>query len=375
MDLLSNKVEHLERERVELTMQLHKRDEKDRDRKLRLEHLELRLKISEDERGKATSELNEYKDKLSKIKFENENLQEEVNRLTKELQSSNRFEAMDVWKKMTTASRELKRVEEELISVSEEKTALSKELAITRAEMKRVEEDLNLILTEKQLLLTDLAAARNSLIILEESIDIYKQENKSMSKIFEDCKAQFSESEAACQDRIEDLESEINRLKEELEDNKGLIDSNIASKPVTACNDEYEEIINELRQKLTESERVRRKLHNQVQDLRGNIRVYIRCRPFLRSDGDDSYQSKKSLLLLNEEGSSVAIANSQSTVSTNNGVNRSQVLHQFAFDKIFGQDAQQNEIYQEVSTLIQSVLDGYRVCVFSYGQTGSGKVS
>ncbi len=45
----------------------------------------------------------------------------------------------------------------------------------------------------------------------------------------------------------------------------------------------------------------------------------------------------------------------------------------FQFDKCFGPSATQENVFDEISHAVQSVLDGYSACIFTYGQTGCGK--
>ncbi|WOG83826.1 hypothetical protein DCAR_0103004 [Daucus carota subsp. sativus] len=101
-----------------------------------------------------------------------------------------------------------------------------------------------------------------------------------------------------------------------------------------------------------------RKLYNQVQDLKGNIRVYCRVRPFL---GDQAnYTSTVDQI---EEG-----------VITISAPSRHGKGHRsFNFNKVYGPRATQGEVFSDTRPLIRSVLDGYNVCIFAYGQTGSGK--
>lgn len=50
------------------------------------------------------------------------------------------------------------------------------------------------------------------------------------------------------------------------------------------------------------------------------------------------------------------------------------MLKKFSFDRTFGPDSKQNDVYQTVvAPLIEEVLSGYNCTVFAYGQTGTGK--
>jgi kinesin family protein C1 len=112
---------------------------------------------------------------------------------------------------------------------------------------------------------------------------------------------------------------------------------------------------------LRAGEAQRRKMHNLIQELRGNVRVFARVRPFLPGDGV-SAENAVPAVVARADGSSLAISSASSGES-----------HSFTFDKAFPPSVGQEQVFEEVSEFVQSALDGYQVCLFSYGQTGSGK--
>lgn len=116
-----------------------------------------------------------------------------------------------------------------------------------------------------------------------------------------------------------------------------------------------------LKSEAIDAESVRRQLHNTIQELKGNIRVFCRVRPNPSPElANVSYSKEKRDIVVT------------STSESATGQERKDV-HSFTFDRVFEPHTTQAEVFEEVSQLAQSCTDGYNVCIFAYGQTGSGK--
>ncbi|RPB08907.1 kinesin motor domain-containing protein [Morchella conica CCBAS932] len=122
------------------------------------------------------------------------------------------------------------------------------------------------------------------------------------------------------------------------------------------------------KEKLRVEETLRRKLHNQVQELKGNIRVFCRVRPTLPAEAGGGAEMQ--FPDTDKEGKEIQIIGAAEKSALGNVVTKA---YPFSFDKVFGPTAQNPEVFEEISQLVQSALDGYNVCIFCYGQTGSGK--
>lgn len=153
-------------------------------------------------------------------------------------------------------------------------------------------------------------------------------------------------------EEIAKLKSEVAILKEKLKSKE--MEARMSSVAT-------QEKVQELEKAVRDGQAERRRMHNLIQELRGNVRVYARIRPFLPDDGDGYEDAEPMCVPKSEVGLKLI-----SDPSDKKG-------YSFEFDKVFGPSIGQEAVFTEVSEFVQSALDGYNVCLFSYGQTGSGK--
>jgi len=106
----------------------------------------------------------------------------------------------------------------------------------------------------------------------------------------------------------------------------------------------------------SEEKGLRKKYWNMMEDMKGKIRVYARCRPFNKLEKEQD--SKQCVKFVDDMTLSVESSRGEKD---------------FTYDGVFSPSQSQAEVYEDTSHLINSAIDGYNVCLFAYGQTGSGK--
>ncbi|KAK3256128.1 hypothetical protein CYMTET_34720 [Cymbomonas tetramitiformis] len=126
---------------------------------------------------------------------------------------------------------------------------------------------------------------------------------------------------------------------------------------------QQEQGMKEVQSKYTAEYSLRRELHEIVQELRGNIRVLCRVRPLKPAEYENGDES--SIVYLPEE--------CKLRLTKYNEGPFADMYQEFEFDHIFPETSSQEEVFAAVKPAVQSLIDGFNVCIFAYGQTGSGK--
>lgn len=102
---------------------------------------------------------------------------------------------------------------------------------------------------------------------------------------------------------------------------------------------------------LREAELLRRRIHNVIEDRKGQLRVFCRVRPM--SEKERSSCEEKAIDIVDNM-----------TIRVPDGT--------FSFDGVF-EPGTQGEVFDECRDLVQSAMDGHNVTIFTFGQTGAGK--
>ncbi|KAL5546267.1 hypothetical protein UlMin_005954 [Ulmus minor] len=232
------------------------------------------------------------------------------------------------------------------------KDSLSNELIYCRRELQQVREDRDHLVTEIQTLTAEVAKHKEFIGKSCAELDYLMVESNALE---ETCSSQ--------RQRICVLEHQLIAANEKLKM------ADLSTSETRTEVEEQKRIVHDLQARLgdaefqiVEGEKLRKKLHNTILELKGNIRVFCRVRPLLPNDCART--------------EAPVICYPTSTEALGRGID---VLHSagqkyaFTFDKVFCHEASQQDVFVEISQLVQSALDGYKVCIFAYGQTGSGK--
>ncbi|KAG0019215.1 kinesin-like nuclear fusion protein [Podila clonocystis] len=168
------------------------------------------------------------------------------------------------------------------------------------------------------------------------------------------------------------LEGENIALKQKNEHTEGtLADRDGRIKHLECTIADLKTLISGLEERIRTEETIRRRLHNTIQELKGNIRVFCRVRPVTSNEGASKAETTTAAITFPDPEGGKQIEFAQSKESARGA--QIAKSYPFTFDRVFQPNSTQQDVFDEISQLVQSALDGYNVCIFAYGQTGSGK--
>ncbi|XP_073707006.1 kinesin-like protein KIFC3 isoform X4 [Garra rufa] len=163
------------------------------------------------------------------------------------------------------------------------------------------------------------------------------------------------------QPALRTLTCDYNCLKRQVQDFPYMLEKAIAEAKQEICQviGEVSSANQELLRKYKREMNLRKKCHNELVRLKGNIRVLCRVRPICAGEADAA--DTKNIVTFDSDDDAVLYLSNKGKLMT------------FELDKVFSTQATQEEVFQEVQSLVTSCIDGFNVCIFAYGQTGSGK--
>ncbi|GAU23303.1 hypothetical protein TSUD_237570 [Trifolium subterraneum] len=190
----------------------------------------------------------------------------------------------------------------------------------------------------------------------EQTVEKQAENLRSISNRYELDKKKWAEAITSLQEKVKVMKSEQSQLSLEAHE---CVDSIPELNKMVFAVQELVKQCEDLKVKYYEEMTQRKKLFNEVQEAKGNIRVFCRCRPL--NKGEMSAGCTTVVDFDASKDGCLGILTTGSTKKT------------FRFDRVYTPKDGQADVFADASPMVISVLDGYNVCIFAYGQTGTGK--
>ena len=160
------------------------------------------------------------------------------------------------------------------------------------------------------------------------------------------------------------LRSDLVSLKKLLVEKTSEIES-VASSSIESIRTIASHEISRLERQIEMIQLERKRMHDQIQESKGNIRIICRVRP--------AFETNSSVVIKCRKGKESLTVDIPSKGIDKTGNPRQSEIKIHNFDAVLGPESTQENVFDEVSGLIKSVIDGFHVLILAYGQTGSGK--
>eukprot|EP00930_Biecheleria_cincta_P023564 TRINITY_DN17016_c0_g1_i1.p1 TRINITY_DN17016_c0_g1~~TRINITY_DN17016_c0_g1_i1.p1 ORF type:complete len:1264 (-),score=307.06 TRINITY_DN17016_c0_g1_i1:30-3821(-) len=227
------------------------------------------------------------------------------------------------------------------------------ELNSIRAEMQRLGEDLQRQAREKEETwksLTELRAEHKEL----------REKQAAQLKEHQNAQATFQEREVMLEGKIKEQELMVQKLEADVAELTTQVDELNGAKEraeqAEKLLEPWKKRTDELHEAFQKEQTMRKRYHNQMQDMKGAIRVFARIRPRVAREQDQE----------------VAVWR-RDAFSLETESKDKKGPKDYNFDAVFDERHSQEDVFADCRGLIGSAVDGFNVTVFAYGQTGAGK--
>ncbi|XP_061343234.1 kinesin-like protein KIN-14R [Gastrolobium bilobum] len=193
-------------------------------------------------------------------------------------------------------------------------------------------------------------------LITDQTVEKQAESLRCISSMYELDKKKWTEAISSLQEKVKLMKSDCIQLSFEAHE---CVDSIPELNKMVFAVQELVKQCEDLKVKYNEEMTQRKKLFNEVQEAKGNIRVFCRCRPLNRVE-----ISAGCTTVVDFEAAKDGCLG----ILTSGSAKKS-----FRFDRVYTPKDDQVDVFADASSMVVSVLDGYNVCIFAYGQTGTGK--